>query len=371
MASIIVSNLTKEYRLKNQTKTALSGVSFSIAEGEAVGIIGRNGSGKSTLLKILAGITAATKGTVQVTGKVGALLELGAGFHPEYTGIQNIYLNGAIHGKSKGQVREKLPEILDFAGIGDFAKQKVKTYSSGMFLRLAFASAIAFQPEILLIDEALSVGDVLFQAKCLQKLKDLKDQGTTLLYVSHDIDAVRRFCTRALWLEAGKLRLDGPVAEVTSGYLAAAIGQESSGSAGRFGSHQGAIRSVTASGIWEHGKEVSVTVRVCPPEPAEGINLSVSVKTPEGLDLLVLSSKESGVFLSGGREEAVTFRFPSPFCGGNLVLAAGLEIPGSNPIRYYDYWDAALEIRGGKTPYFGVFHVPVEVETDEEGKSQH
>ncbi len=366
MPIITVSDITKEYRLRGGRKTALSGVSFSVEQGEAVGIIGKNGSGKSSLLKIIGGITAATSGKVQAEGRVFPLLELGAGFHPEYTGMENIYLNGTLQGKSKREIEEKIPEILDFAGIGAFAEQKVKTYSTGMFLRLAFAAAVAFQPELLLIDEALSVGDILFQARCFQKLQEMKKSGVTILYVTHDIDSVRRFCSRAIWLEDGKVRLDGGVDEVTAAYMAESLGQGETLAGRRFGERVGSILSVSAPRLWEYGKEIAVTVEASlPPEVRDGV-CSLSVKNREGLDLLVLSSLESGVTLAGGKSQKVTFRFQNHLCGGSFVLSAALERSGSEPIVYYDYWDGVLEIKTSKEPYFGSFHIPVEVQRNEE-----
>ncbi len=361
MSVVQVLEVTKEYRLKRGKKTALNRVSFQIEKGEAVGLIGRNGSGKSSLLKILAGITVADSGTVSVQGRVAALLELGAGFHPEYTGIENIYLNGTLQGKTRAETRAKLPEILDFAQIGEFVHQKVKFYSTGMFLRLAFAAAVAFEPEILLVDEALAVGDLSFQARCFQKLKECKERGATILYVSHDIDSVRRFCSRAIWLEEGMVRANGDVAEVTAAYMAEMVGQGNHADGGRFGTHPGAIRKITAPAFWEYGQEISILAEVCLPEGAERCNLSVSVKTREGLDLLVLSSRERDEFLTGGGIERVEFRFQNPLCGGRYLLSAGLEIPGSHPISYYDYQEAVLEIQTEDTPYFGSFHIPVEV----------
>lgn len=371
MSIIEVLGITKDYKLNKGKKSALSGISFSVEKGESVGIIGRNGAGKSTLLKVLAGITAPTEGRVLVKGKLAALLELGAGFHPEYTGIENIYLNGALQGKSRGEIREKLPEILDFADIGDFVHQKVKTYSTGMFLRLAFATASVFAPQVLLVDEALAVGDLAFQAKCFQRLHALKEQGTTVLYISHDIDSVRRFCDRVLWLEDGKLKMDGSVAEVTGCYMAETVGQGETCRKGGFGSHPGSIRQVTAPGLWEYGQKVTVTVEVCLPDFAKQVNLALSVKNREGLDLLVLSSREEGITLSGGRMEQVTFRFRNNLCGGRYLLAVGQEIPESYPIAYYDYQESALEIQAEQTPYFGCFHTPAEVKLNEEIKSEH
>lgn len=361
MTTITASKLTKDYRLKGGKKTALESVSFSVEKGETVGIIGRNGSGKSTLLKLLAGITAPTRGELRVKGNVSALLELGAGFHPEYTGIDNIYLNGMLCGRRKPEIRAKLPEILNFAQIGDAASQKVKTYSTGMFLRLAFASAIAFEPEILLVDEALSVGDIAFQAKCFQKLKELREGGTTILYISHDIDAVRRFCDRVLWLEDGRIKMDGKVAEVTGAYMAEMVGQGETLTRTGFGTCPGAIRRVTAPGVWEYGKEVTVTVDFCLPQGKKPGDLSLSVKNREGLDLLVLSSRDGGIVLTGGKEERVSFRFRNLLTGGKYLLSVGLEIPDTCPIAYYEYQSSALEIQGAETPYFGSFHIPAEV----------
>ena len=196
---------------------ALKGVSFSIAPGECVGVIGRNGSGKSTLLKILAGIIPPTAGQVRVRGRVSALLELGAGFNPEYTGMENIYLTGLLMGMTRQETGRHLQEILDFAGIGDFIGQPVRSYSSGMFVRLAFSLAVVLQPQILLIDEALSVGDVFFQQKCYARIREIAGRATVLL-VSHDLNAVTRFCSRVLVLNRGVLVYDGPPLQAVQEY---------------------------------------------------------------------------------------------------------------------------------------------------------
>ncbi len=183
---------------------ALDGISFDVKKGETVGIVGTNGAGKSTLLKIITGVLNPTAGEVYVKGKIAALLELGAGFNQEYTGIQNIYLNGRMMGYSRAEMDKRLDEIVAFADIGEFVNQPVKTYSSGMFARLAFAVSINVEPDILIIDEALSVGDLFFQNKCFQKLEELKEKGVTILFVSHDIASVRQMCSRALWIDRGK-----------------------------------------------------------------------------------------------------------------------------------------------------------------------
>lgn len=198
---------------------ALQDISFTVRKGENIGIIGTNGSGKSTLLKIITGVLSSSAGEVIVNGKISALLELGAGFNPEYTGIENIYLNGTMMGFTKEQMDEKLQDILDFAGIGEFVEQPVKTYSSGMFARLAFAVAINVEPDILIVDEALSVGDTRFQLKCMKRMKEMMSGGTTVLFVSHDVNAIKRFCTRAVWLNRGVIKGDGEVRAITDQYL--------------------------------------------------------------------------------------------------------------------------------------------------------
>ena len=224
-AAITVTNLGKAYplferpwdRLRHlltgrpaaREFRALSGVSFEVRKGESVGIIGRNGSGKSTLLQIIAGTLAPSEGEVQVSGKVAALLELGSGFNPEFTGRENVYLNGAILGCDRAQMDVLFDEIAAFADIGDFIDEPVKEYSSGMMMRLAFAVQVAVRPDILIVDEALSVGDIFFQQKCLRRIKELQEAGTALLFVSHDMSVVRDLCQRVLYLSGGKAAMFG------------------------------------------------------------------------------------------------------------------------------------------------------------------
>ncbi|WKL04008.1 ABC transporter ATP-binding protein [Paenibacillus amylolyticus] len=197
---------------------ALNQVSFELKKGDALAIIGKNGSGKSTLLKIITGVLTPSSGKVTVNGKISALLELGAGFNPEYTGLENIYLNGTIMGYSKEQVDEKIEDILNFADIGEFIKQPVKSYSSGMFARLAFAVAINVDPDILIVDEALSVGDIHFQAKCYRKFDEFKEKGKTILFVSHSLDSVIRYCNTAILLDEGQLIDQGSPKEMVDIY---------------------------------------------------------------------------------------------------------------------------------------------------------
>ena len=197
---------------------ALSGVNLEIRKGESVGIIGTNGSGKSTLLKIITGVLNPSGGTVEIDGKISALLELGAGFNMEYTGIENIYLNGTMMGFTDEEMAAKLPDIIEFAQIGDFVYQPVKTYSSGMFARLAFAVAINVEPDILIVDEALSVGDIFFQAKCYRKFTEFQEAGKTIIFVSHDMGSVIKYCDRALLLNKGKQIFVGKCSEAVDIY---------------------------------------------------------------------------------------------------------------------------------------------------------
>lgn len=242
--AIRVSHLDKVYKLYNKPMDrlkeslgfakkkrlskdhyALSDVSFEVKKGETVGIIGTNGSGKSTILKIITGVLNPTGGELEINGRISALLELGAGFNQEFTGIENIYLNGTMIGFSKAEIDEKLQDILDFADIGDFVYQKTKTYSSGMFVRLAFAVAINIDPEILIVDEALSVGDVFFQNKCYHKFEEFKAQGKTILFVSHDLSSIAKYCDRVVLLEHGKKLGEGGTKEMIDMYKKVLVNQ--------------------------------------------------------------------------------------------------------------------------------------------------
>ncbi len=216
-------NLTKKKCYREHF--ALEKLNFEIKKGETVGIIGTNGSGKSTILKIITGVLNPTKGEVTVDGRISALLELGAGFNMEYTGIENVYLNGTMIGFTKEEIDERLSDILDFADIGDFVNQPVKTYSSGMFVRLAFAVAINIDPEILIVDEALSVGDVFFQSKCYHKFEEFKKMGKTILFVSHDLGSITKYCDRAILLNKGHKLFEGTPKEAVDMYKRVLVNQ--------------------------------------------------------------------------------------------------------------------------------------------------
>lgn len=234
--SIEVRNLSKVYHLYNRSSDriretfsikkkkysrdhyALKNINLSIKHGESVGIVGTNGSGKSTLLKLVTGVVSPTEGEIETGGKIAALLELGAGFNPEYTGIENIYLNGTMMGYTQEEMKKRVPDIVEFADIGEFMEQPVKSYSSGMFARLAFAVSINVEPDILIVDEALSVGDTRFQVKCIDKMRELQEKGTTILFVTHAIEQIKRFCTRAIWIKNGELIEDGEASQVVDLY---------------------------------------------------------------------------------------------------------------------------------------------------------
>ena len=215
--------LSKEKRYKEHY--ALHDINFQIQKGETVGIIGTNGSGKSTILKIITGVLHPTEGNVTIDGRISALLELGAGFNMEYSGLENVYLNGMMIGFSREEVDARLEDILKFADIGEFIHQPVKTYSSGMFVRLAFAVAINIDPEILIVDEALSVGDVFFQAKCFKKFEDFKKLGKTIVFVSHDLSSISKYCDRVILLNDGVKMAEGTPKEMISLYKRVLVGQ--------------------------------------------------------------------------------------------------------------------------------------------------
>jgi len=231
---IRAKNLTKIYKLYDKPSSrlkelllkkrfhkefvALEDISFELAPGESLGIIGENGAGKSTLLKILAKTLSATSGSLEIQGKVSSLLELGSGFHPEFTGMENIYFYGALLGLSKSDLSQRIDEIVDFADIGDFINYPLKTYSSGMYVRLAFSVATAINPDVLIVDEALSVGDLYFQKKSIDKILSFKEQGKTIVFCSHAIYYINRLCNKVLWLKNGRAEMYGPHYEVTMAY---------------------------------------------------------------------------------------------------------------------------------------------------------
>lgn len=215
----LLFNLPKAIKEMKAAKfTALEDISFEIQQGECVGFIGRNGAGKSTTLGLVAQVLRPNKGYVKVNGRVSPLLELGGGFHPDLTGIENIQLNGVLLGLTRKQVKEKLGQIVEFSELGEFINHPIRTYSSGMLARLGFSVIAHLDPTILLIDEVLAVGDAKFQQKCMAKMKEFKDQGVTMILVSHSCSDVEKICSRAIWIDNHKIKMDGPVSEVLPEY---------------------------------------------------------------------------------------------------------------------------------------------------------
>lgn len=369
----------KRSRTQVEQFTALENINLSVNKGEAVGIIGKNGSGKSTLLKILAGISECDSGVCSIRGSVSALLELGVGFNSEYSGIQNIYLNGIMNGFSKNDIKNRINEILEFAEIDDkFADMPIKMYSSGMAVRLAFASMIWLDTDIILVDEALAVGDLRFQSKCYKKFEELKARGKTILFVSHDIDAVRRFCTKAVWLSDGKIADCGEVDIVTSRYMQSCVSGGISVSAdigedavlNRYGSAVGCIKSIAFSKEeYEFGDEITAEILIDYPVEAdpEFCGVCLSVKDKYGLDLCVFRTESK---LKRGLN-TVRFRFKNLFNSGEYFAAVGVENKASVPISYYEYAEGAAKIKSCRstaceTEQFGLIVMPCEIIINQE-----
>ena len=270
--------LSKEPRYREHY--ALNELSFDVERGETVGIIGTNGAGKSTILKIITGVLNPTSGDVEIDGRISALLELGAGFNQEYTGIENVYLNGTMMGYTREEIDQKMDDILKFADIGDFVYQPVKTYSSGMFVRLAFAVAINIDPEILIVDEALSVGDVFFQNKCYKKFDDFKKLGKTILFVSHDLGSISKYCDRVVLLDHGKKLAEGSPKDMINIYKKLMTGTdvESALSAGKGSNDEKAARSIndiTGDNLWKNNFLINPNLNEYGSKKAEIIDFAI------------------------------------------------------------------------------------------------
>ncbi len=377
---------------------ALNNISFEVKKGETIGIIGKNGSGKSTLLKIITGVLNPSAGNVAVNGKVSALLELGAGFNPEFTGIENIYLNGTIMGYRKEEMDEKIQSILEFSDIGDFVYQPVKSYSSGMFVRLAFAVAVSVEPEVLIVDEALAVGDYRFQAKCHKKIDELRKKGKTILLVTHDIDSVRKFCDKVMWLNCGEMVEYGDVTELTSRYIEymnsdtkdCQIDSDDDSFSkdftneitkfdpiNRWGSINGIIKYVSmgtstkkATNIFETGESVFVEIRADLTDIKDISNASIafSVKDKSGLDLFVSTTYDYGIKISKSNYLKVKFEFVNCLVPGDYILVVAVEDRVNGVPEYYDYIEGAEYIKVlSKRNYHGLINVPTTIVTEDLG----
>lgn len=342
---------------------ALKGVDMTIYQGETVGIIGTNGSGKSTILKIITGVLNPTGGSVHVNGRISALLELGAGFNMEYNGIENIYLNGTMIGFSKKEIDAKMDDILNFADIGDYVHQPVKTYSSGMFVRLAFAVAINIEPEILIVDEALSVGDVFFQAKCYHKFEEFKEMGKTIVFVSHDLSSISKYCDRVVLLNQGVKLGEGSPKEMIDAYKQVLVGQYvpaaddhsllsdkeiTAAAAAAAGTVKGEVNPelleygtkdamITGYKITDDmgretsallkGKECTITMQVHFAHDIEAPIFAFTIKNIKGVEITGTNTMVEKAFLSPVREGSdmeITFTQKIDLQGGEYLLSFGV-----------------------------------------------
>ena len=387
---------------------ALHDVSFSVKRGETVGIIGRNGSGKSTLLQMICGTVAPTTGNVRTHGRVAALLELGAGFNVEFTGRENVMLNAAILGFSAQEMHERMADVLAFSELGDFLDQPVKTYSSGMYARLAFSIAIHVDPDILIVDEALSVGDARFVAKCMRRIKEIKEQGTTILFVSHDVGSIRTLCERVVWLDKGHLVEQGDVFPVTGRYMEfmfqdekteeeilhaeiasqqvpdapQSVGMSAAASdipaevlldtrpVTHWGSHKGSIVSAAVldadgerKNVHYWNTPIEVRIELCIPAEVSREHLSVafSIKDLQGSDLIVSTTHDfSEQPLPEAERFTISFRLTNYLLTGKYLLVAALENRQHSDIHYYEYVEGAHYFSSlSDARLFGRFQPPI------------
>jgi lipopolysaccharide transport system ATP-binding protein len=312
-------------RHKPEKFWVLKDLSFDVAKNETLGVIGPNGAGKSTILKLIAGIIVPTEGKIKVSGRVSSLLELGAGFHPDMTGRDNIFLYGSLLGLSRAMMRQRFDNIVAFSELEEFIDLPVKTYSSGMYLRLAFAVAIHVDPEVLLIDEILAVGDEAFQAKCLERITDMQSQGVSILFISHDLGSVSQLCTRAIWLEGGRSRAEGPAEMVVRRYLDAVAKKQSQQLAER--NREAVGREQTGASRWGSG-EIEIT--------------QVRLLDCMGQERYVFFTNEE---LNIQMHYSVATRVENPIFGLALHRSDGLHITGPNT-RFGDLEIPVVEGRG-------------------------
>jgi ABC-2 type transport system ATP-binding protein/lipopolysaccharide transport system ATP-binding protein len=270
---------------------ALRDIDFAVAEGESIGVIGRNGAGKSTLLKILSRITEPTTGVARMRGRVAALLEVGTGFHPELTGRENVYLNGAILGMTRRDITRRFDDIIAFAGVERFVETPVKRYSSGMYLRLAFAVAAHLEPDILVVDEVLAVGDAEFQSKCLRRMESVEQEGRTVVFVSHNLEAINRLCKQTVWLDGGRIASVGPAHEVIDAYLGAQVSRDFAAKEQQEGPI--ALEDVTVTDlvgrpldVFRRDRPFLLEMRYTIRAPVPGLDLTAALVNARGVEVL-------------------------------------------------------------------------------------
>lgn len=346
--AIRVKDVSKMYKLYNRNRDrvmdafglskqpryrehyALNSLSFDVKKGETVGIIGTNGAGKSTILKIITGVLNPTSGDVDIEGRISALLELGAGFNQEYTGIENVYLNGTMMGYSKEEVDAKMDDILEFADIGDFVYQPVKTYSSGMFVRLAFAVAINIDPEILIVDEALSVGDVFFQNKCYKKFDDFKKLGKTILFVSHDLGSISKYCDRVVLLDHGKKLAEGTPKEMINIYKRLMTGTSvedvlATGSPSGVGQGSSSLTDVSDADLWRNHFTINPNLNEYGSKKAEIVDFAIVDK-----DGLLTSSIVKGDSFTIKSKVHFNEDIENPIFTYTFKTVKGMDVTGTN-----------------------------------------
>lgn len=403
--AVTVQNISKLYLLYNRPQDrlkqsifgrlgknyasafwALRDVSFQVNRGEALGIIGRNGSGKSTLLQILAGTLQPTEGQFSVNGRVTALLELGAGFNPEFTGRENIFLNGATLGISEREMRKRLDEIIDFAQIGGFIDQPVKIYSSGMYVRLAFAIATTIDPDVLIVDEALAVGDIGFVMKCMTRMRQMREKGTTILLVTHDVQTVRSFCDSAVWLNQGRIEMIGSPLDVTARYVQALFEEQTKAIPGvdtnatirmtgehnettgmidltkrtdlvRWGNFDLRLEACSIENlsqpdqkILEYQQRIRIRLRARAMEQIDSteIGFGFSFRNTKGLDIITCTTYEQNVRfprIKVNQVVEVTFDMDNILADGNYALVINVENRDQASPMYYDYVENAVIIK--------------------------
>ncbi|GHX09817.1 ABC transporter ATP-binding protein [Vibrio cholerae] len=407
MGSIVVTGLGKAYkqyaskfgRLKewlmpygktrHTLKWIIKDISFSVSPGEAIGIIGVNGAGKSTLLKLITGTANPTKGTINMTGRVSALLELGMGFHPDFTGRQNVFMAGQLLGISRNKIIELLPEIEEFSEIGDYIDQPIRMYSSGMQVRLAFSVATAIRPDILIIDEALSVGDAYFQHKSFERIKSFCEQGTTLLLVSHDKAAIQSICNRAILISEGVIKKEGKPDEVMD-YYNALLSDSSSvqfklldnGHVQTISGSKEAI--ISRAGLYDinntnvqvvsTGERVRLKVEVLINENIDNLVLGYVIKNNLGLDIFGTNTFKHGKierFLKKGQIINYIFEFNANLGEGSYSISLALHADDKHVNKNYQWLDLALVftvINSEKEHFIGVSWLPPTIEVSKYGQ---
>ncbi len=374
---------------------AVKNVSFKINKGETVGIIGRNGSGKSTVLQMICGTLSHTFGSVETKGRIAALLELGAGFNPEFSGRENVLLNAAILGVQTEDMKKRMEEVILFSELEKFIDQPVKTYSSGMYARLAFACAIHVEPDVIIIDEALAVGDARFVAKCMRRIKDMQKKGTTILFVSHDVSSVRTLCDRAIWLDQGELIADGDVSQITGKYMEYMFEEEEheasttpmdnsedelchktieidSRPVTHWGSRKGLIEKASIlnsnnerKDIFSYGDKIKISLSLNIPTDIsrKDLSIAVSIKDLKGTDLIVSTTRDrEKITLPEDEKFSLEFKMTNRLVTEKYLLVVAVERRDGQYIHYYEYLEGAHYFSSVSDDFlFGIFQPEIKV----------